>query len=377
LFPEPGENPMSQQWYYAKGGQRQGPVVDEELKRLAATGQLQASDLVWKEGMAQWVEASKIKGLFPAEVLPPSPPALPSAEIALSAHVEHTKSPSPSPQKSATSPTDLAKQGQATEKSPNAEPSAESKHVLTTAAVVRAIKLLAFSVLGFVAIAALTNSITEYMAAKEKTEKANKKNLEMSQDETDRIKKAAEKHLMEASKAAAVDPTKGENAKAETDSDEAKKLGLNPPEEKTTQGDESKLLDRDVFKKLVIGKTKTQILDLLGKPEETSEIGPYEYWNYKTRTKDSVTDKVDGTVVLAFQDDKVTMVAVSNLSRVFSGAQAKAAKTQISELEKMVEAYHFDVGTYPSSLDALIQPPGDVGNNPHGWPEEGKPVGAL
>jgi general secretion pathway protein G len=56
-------------------------------------------------------------------------------------------------------------------------------------------------------------------------------------------------------------------------------------------------------------------------------------------------------------------LAIPNLTRVFSGAQAKAAKTQISELEKMVEAYHFDIGTYPASLDALIQPPGDVGGS--------------
>ena len=27
------------------------------------------------------------------------------------------------------------------------------------------------------------------------------------------------------------------------------------------------------------------------------------------------------------------------------------------ELEKMVEAYHFDVGTYPAKLDALLRPP--------------------
>jgi general secretion pathway protein G len=56
-------------------------------------------------------------------------------------------------------------------------------------------------------------------------------------------------------------------------------------------------------------------------------------------------------------------LAIPNLSRVFSGAQASAAKTQVSELEKMVEAYHFDVGIYPSSLDALLQPPGDVGSS--------------
>ena len=60
------------QWHYSKSGQQQGPVSSEQLKQLAASGQLQPSDLVWKEGMAQWAEARRMKGLFPAEMNPPS-----------------------------------------------------------------------------------------------------------------------------------------------------------------------------------------------------------------------------------------------------------------------------------------------------------------
>jgi general secretion pathway protein G len=55
-------------------------------------------------------------------------------------------------------------------------------------------------------------------------------------------------------------------------------------------------------------------------------------------------------------------LAIPNLSKIFGASQAKAAKTQVTELEKMVEAYHFDVGTYPASLDALLQPPADAAN---------------
>jgi len=58
--------------HYSKSGQQQGPVSSEQLKQLAASGQLQPSDLVWKEGMAQWAEARRMKGLFPAEMNPPS-----------------------------------------------------------------------------------------------------------------------------------------------------------------------------------------------------------------------------------------------------------------------------------------------------------------
>ena len=72
---------MSQQWYYSKNGQRQGPVAAEQLKTLAATGQLQATDLIWKEGMGQWTEAKKVKGLFPVQGTANSqlPPPIPSA----------------------------------------------------------------------------------------------------------------------------------------------------------------------------------------------------------------------------------------------------------------------------------------------------------
>ncbi len=69
---------MSQQWYFSKNNQQQGPVSPEQLKQLAASGQLQPSDLVWKEGMGQWTTASSIKGLFAAPAAPPRPISPPS-----------------------------------------------------------------------------------------------------------------------------------------------------------------------------------------------------------------------------------------------------------------------------------------------------------
>lgn len=60
-------------WYYAKGNRQLGPVSSTELKQLAESGQLTADDLVWREGMVEWIAANKVKGLFdaPAEE-PPS-----------------------------------------------------------------------------------------------------------------------------------------------------------------------------------------------------------------------------------------------------------------------------------------------------------------
>ncbi len=57
---------MSQDWYYSVGGDRQGPVSAQELRKLVDAGTLTAADLVWKDGMADWVPAKSIKGLFAA-----------------------------------------------------------------------------------------------------------------------------------------------------------------------------------------------------------------------------------------------------------------------------------------------------------------------
>ncbi len=65
---------MPTEWFFSKGGQQLGPVSSEQLKQLAASDQLQPSDLVWKDGMSQWIEARKITGLFPTRAIPNSQP---------------------------------------------------------------------------------------------------------------------------------------------------------------------------------------------------------------------------------------------------------------------------------------------------------------
>ncbi len=56
---------MADQWYYARNNQKHGPLTAQGLRQAAATGHLQPTDMVWKEGMSKWVAASSIKGLFP------------------------------------------------------------------------------------------------------------------------------------------------------------------------------------------------------------------------------------------------------------------------------------------------------------------------
>jgi hypothetical protein len=72
-------------WYFASGGQQQGPVSDEQLQRMIQEGNLRREDLVWREGMAAWQPAGEVAGLafpsVPSYQPPPPPPAAPAADV--------------------------------------------------------------------------------------------------------------------------------------------------------------------------------------------------------------------------------------------------------------------------------------------------------
>ena len=67
-------------WYFAREGRQQGPVSDEQIRRMAQDGSLRREDLVWKEGMAEWRPASQVPELnfppapVPSYQSPPPPP---------------------------------------------------------------------------------------------------------------------------------------------------------------------------------------------------------------------------------------------------------------------------------------------------------------
>ena len=51
------------EWFYTTNKQQMGPVSFEELKELATRGMLRPGDLVWRDGMRDWMKAST-QGLF-------------------------------------------------------------------------------------------------------------------------------------------------------------------------------------------------------------------------------------------------------------------------------------------------------------------------
>lgn len=71
---------VADEWHYFHEGNQKGPVSGQMLKNLADAGDLLPTDLVWKEGLAEWQSASKVKGLFPDKPAKKLPPPLPTTQ---------------------------------------------------------------------------------------------------------------------------------------------------------------------------------------------------------------------------------------------------------------------------------------------------------
>ncbi len=71
-----------QQWYYSRGGQTFGPFALAELRKKVSDGSLHPDDLVAQAGMAAWVRARTVPGLFST---PSAVTAVPTARPTLRA----------------------------------------------------------------------------------------------------------------------------------------------------------------------------------------------------------------------------------------------------------------------------------------------------
>ena len=62
-------------WYYTSHGVQKGPITPDQLAEAVNMGLVDREiDMVWKEGMPQWVPVTTVKGLF---TTPPPPPTSP------------------------------------------------------------------------------------------------------------------------------------------------------------------------------------------------------------------------------------------------------------------------------------------------------------
>jgi hypothetical protein len=69
-------------WYYAQGDKEQGPVTLVQIKALIQAGKIKPDDLVWKDGMEDWLPAKTVPGLLSGEAPLPEPAAAARAKTA-------------------------------------------------------------------------------------------------------------------------------------------------------------------------------------------------------------------------------------------------------------------------------------------------------
>ncbi len=65
-------------YHISRNGQQSGPYTEEQLRQMAASGQLQPQDLTWRQGDANWRPAAEIPDLFRGQ---PTMPALPQPNL--------------------------------------------------------------------------------------------------------------------------------------------------------------------------------------------------------------------------------------------------------------------------------------------------------
>ncbi len=74
---------MAADWFYAKDGERYGPFDAQQIKQFAAQGVLLPTDAVTRKGMAQWMPAHTVKGLFAESTQIAMQSQSPAAEVRL------------------------------------------------------------------------------------------------------------------------------------------------------------------------------------------------------------------------------------------------------------------------------------------------------
>ncbi len=60
------------EWHYSINGNQAGPVSAEEFQNLVASGVIQPSTLVWREGMSDWLPYASVMGGAPTSGMAPT-----------------------------------------------------------------------------------------------------------------------------------------------------------------------------------------------------------------------------------------------------------------------------------------------------------------
>jgi hypothetical protein len=71
---------------------------------------------------------------------------------------------------------------------------------------------------------------------------------------------------------------------------------------------EERVLTRPEFSRQVMGRSEKEVVEAVGRPDETSEDAQTHYWHFKRRTRDPLTKERDLDVQVVFKSGKVTSV---------------------------------------------------------------------
>ncbi len=58
-------------WFYTSNGNQSGPVTQQELAAKVQSGEVKSADLIWREGMADWLPLNQVPEFGGAVASPP------------------------------------------------------------------------------------------------------------------------------------------------------------------------------------------------------------------------------------------------------------------------------------------------------------------
>lgn len=63
-------------WFYSKNGQQLGPINEQEFTGKCRSGEILPTDLIWKEGMPDWLPMAQVAGLTLSQKISELPASL-------------------------------------------------------------------------------------------------------------------------------------------------------------------------------------------------------------------------------------------------------------------------------------------------------------
>jgi hypothetical protein len=67
-------------WFYTSNGTQSGPITQQELAAKVQSGEVRGTDLIWKEGMSDWLPLNQVPGFSGGVVNTPSQFGMPMAQ---------------------------------------------------------------------------------------------------------------------------------------------------------------------------------------------------------------------------------------------------------------------------------------------------------